>query len=106
MSVSNDPNQTSIGAEALGSTSQFAVDGASKDFVDDRRGNMELQMRALGVGAAWGTFTFTLDQKVIETVYDTFQQMWRDDLIYRGERMVNFCTKHQTNFDKLYGLLN
>ncbi len=37
MSVSNDPNQTSIGAEALGSTSQFAVDGASKDFVDDRR---------------------------------------------------------------------
>ncbi len=37
MSVSNDPNQTSIGAEALGSTSQFALDGASTEFVDDRR---------------------------------------------------------------------
>ena len=37
MSFSNDPNQTSIGAEVLGSTSQFALDGASTDFVDDRR---------------------------------------------------------------------
>ncbi len=37
MSVSNDPNQTSIGGEALNSTSRFAVDGSATEFSDDRR---------------------------------------------------------------------
>lgn len=37
MSVSNDPNQTSIGADALNSTSRFAVDGSANEFTDDRR---------------------------------------------------------------------
>ncbi len=37
MSVSNDPNQTSIGGEALNSTSRFAVDGSATEFTDDRR---------------------------------------------------------------------
>ncbi|MGO1591460.1 MAG: FHA domain-containing protein [Ancrocorticia sp.] len=37
MSVSDDPNKTSLGGDALGNTSQYAVDGASADFADDRR---------------------------------------------------------------------
>lgn len=68
------------------------------DFVDGQRGNMELQLRALGVGASWNNLVFTLDKKVIDTVYDTFNKMWTDGLIYRGERMVNYCTTHQTSF--------
>jgi len=68
------------------------------NFVQEKRGNMELQLRALGVSASWKHLTFTLDDKVINTVYDTFKKMWDDDLIYRGERIVNYCTKHQTSF--------
>lgn len=41
---------------------------------------------------------FTLNKKVIDTVYATFKQMWDDDFIYRGERIVNYCTTHQTSF--------
>jgi valyl-tRNA synthetase len=68
------------------------------NFVDQHRGNMELQLRALGVGASWNDLVFTLDEKVVDTVYKTFKRLWDDKLLYRGERIVNYCTVHQTSF--------
>ena len=68
------------------------------DFVEKNRGNMELQLRALGVSADWNSLVFTLDEKVIDTVYDTFKKLWDDQLIYRSERIVNYCTVHKTSF--------
>lgn len=71
------------------------------DFVDQKRGDMELQLRALGVGPSWKDLVFTLDEKVITTVYGTFKKLWDDGLVYRGERMVNYCIKHQTSFSDI-----
>ena len=68
------------------------------DFVHAQRGNMELQIRALGASCDWNSLTFTLDPKVVDTVYNTFQKMWNDGLVYRGEKLVNYCPKHQTAF--------
>jgi valyl-tRNA synthetase len=68
------------------------------NFVQQQRGNMELQLRALGVSASWGDLVFTLDEKVIKTVYQTFKRLWDDGLIYRGERIVNYSTKYQTSY--------
>jgi len=68
------------------------------DFVEQQRGNMELQVRALGASCAWPDLTFTLDENVVSQVYQTFERMWNDGMIYRGEKLVNFCPKHQTAF--------
>jgi len=68
------------------------------DFVDKQRGNMELQLRALGVSASWNDLVFALDKKVINTVYQTFKKLLNDGLIYRGERIVNYSTKYQTSY--------
>jgi valyl-tRNA synthetase len=68
------------------------------NFVQQQRGNMELQLRALGTSASWGDLTFTLDEKVIKTVYNTFKKLWDEGLIYRGERIVNYSTKYQTSY--------
>ncbi len=68
------------------------------NFVAEQRGNMELQVRALGASCAWNDLTFTLDENVVDRVYTTFEKMWNDGLIYRGEKLVNFCPKHQTAF--------
>ncbi len=68
------------------------------DFVASARGNMELQLRALGASCSWDDLTFTLDENVIDRVYTTFEKMWNDGLIYRSEKLVNFCPKHQTAF--------
>lgn len=68
------------------------------DFVAQNRENFESQFRALGASVDWERFTFTLDDKVVATAYDTFKKMWDDGLIYRGERLVNYCTVHRTGF--------
>ena len=71
------------------------------DFVAKQRGNMELQIRALGISCSWKDLVFTLDKKVIDTVYDTFKKMWDDNLIYRDKRLVNYCTTHNTSFSDI-----
>ncbi len=68
------------------------------DFVAGFRQTFENQFRELGASVDWTRFTFSLDDKVVRRVYDTFKQMWDDGLIYRGERLVNFCTFHGTSF--------
>ena len=68
------------------------------DFVEMQRGNMELQLRALGASCSWEDLTFTLDENVVDRVYTTFEKMWNDGFIYRGKKLVNFCPKHQTAF--------
>ncbi|MBR0460515.1 valine--tRNA ligase [Candidatus Saccharibacteria bacterium] len=68
------------------------------DFVEEQRGNMELQLRALGASCAWDDLTFTLDENVVARVYKTFEKMWNDGMIYRGEKLVNYCSKHRTAF--------
>jgi valyl-tRNA synthetase len=68
------------------------------DFVALNRGNFESQLRALGASVDWSRYTFTLDEKIVKLAYATFKKMWDEKLIYRGERLVNFCTFHGTAF--------
>jgi valyl-tRNA synthetase len=68
------------------------------DFVQQNRGNMEVQLKELGASLDWKHMTFTLDEKVVKTAYKTFKQLWDEGLVYRGKRLVNYCTKHHTAF--------
>lgn len=68
------------------------------DFVAQNRENYESQFRRLGASVDWSRFTFTLDNKVVKQAYVTFKKMWDEGLVYRGERLVNFCTHHGTAF--------
>ncbi|MFC1733190.1 valine--tRNA ligase [candidate division KSB1 bacterium] len=62
---------------------------------------MENQLRQLGASCDWSRELFTLDDRVITTVYDTFKKLDEDKLLYRGERIVNWCPKHQTSLSNL-----
>jgi len=90
---------------------QLAKDGKSRfdysredlyqqiwDFVAQNRTNFEDQIRRIGASVDWGHYTFTLDEKVVRRAYATFKKMWDEGLVYRGERLVNFCTHHGTAF--------
>ncbi len=68
------------------------------DFVALNKTNLESQFRALGASCDWSRFTFTLDERIVRQAYATFKKMWDEGLIYRGERLVNFCTFHGTAF--------
>ncbi|HVC36741.1 MAG TPA: valine--tRNA ligase [Candidatus Dormibacteraeota bacterium] len=68
------------------------------DFVALNRDTYELQMRRLGGSFDWSRYVFTLDPKIVQRSFSTFKQMWSEGLIYRGQRLVNFCTFHGTAF--------
>jgi len=68
------------------------------DFVGQNRDNYQSQFRRLGAGVDWSRFAFTLDEKIVKRAYATFKKMWDEGLIYRGERLVNYCTFHGTAF--------
>lgn len=71
------------------------------DFVEQNKHNFQSQIRALGASCDWIRFTYTLDNKVVAQAYKTFQRMWQDGLIYRGIRIVNYCTFHGTSFSDI-----
>ncbi len=71
------------------------------DFTLANKSFMEGQIRSLGASCDWSRELFTLDDKVVKIVYDTFKQLETDGLLYRGARSSNWCPKHQTSFSNL-----
>lgn len=71
------------------------------DYVQQNMGTMESQLKQLGASCDWTRFKFTLDPKIVEIVYSTFKKLYDDGLIYRGERIVNYCPRCGTAYSQL-----
>lgn len=71
------------------------------DFVQENRSGMENQLRKLGFFLDWSRMKFTLDPDTVHIVYETFKKMYDDGLIYRENRLVNYCTHCGTGFSDL-----
>lgn len=71
------------------------------DFVQENKGHIEQQIREMGASVDWSRYTFTLDERVIKTVYNTFEKMHKDGLVYRDNYMVNYCPPLGTTFADL-----
>ncbi|HJY98294.1 MAG TPA: valine--tRNA ligase [Patescibacteria group bacterium] len=71
------------------------------DYVQGNTKVMKTQIRQLGASCDWTRFTFTLDPKIIGIVYKTFKKLYDEGLIYRGERIVNFCPRCGTAYSQL-----
>jgi valyl-tRNA synthetase len=71
------------------------------DYVMKYRGNMENQLRALGASCDWSRNKFTLDPDITKIVHKTFKKLYDDGLVYRGERIINYCPRCGTAFSQL-----
>lgn len=67
-------------------------------FVMENKHNIEGQIRRMGASVDWSRYRFTLDPEVVNTVHNTFKKMSKDKLLYRGNYMVNYCTKCGTTY--------
>ncbi|WNI24789.1 valine--tRNA ligase [Streptomyces sp. ITFR-16] len=56
-------------------------------------GQISGQMRRLGEGVAWSRERFTMDEGLSEAVQTVFKRMYDDGLIYRAERIINWCPR-------------
>ena len=54
------------------------------------------QMRQLGESVNWDYERFTMDEGLSAVVKRVFVQLYEEGLIYRAERMINWCPKDQT----------
>ncbi len=54
------------------------------------------QLKLMGCSCDWERKRFTLDPKMVSAVRNMFFMLFRDDLIFRGKRLVNWDTQLQT----------
>lgn len=71
------------------------------DFVAESHGKIENQLRKLGFSLDWTREKFTLDPDIVKLVHKTFKKMYDEGLIYRGYKLVNYCTRDGTSFSDL-----
>jgi len=71
------------------------------DYVQENSGVAVDQMKKLGASADWSTFKFTLDPDIVQRVLETFIRLHKDHLIYRGQKLINYCTKCGTGYSEL-----
>ncbi len=71
------------------------------DFTLENKKNMEMQVRSMGASCDWSREKFTLDPDVVKKTQETFVQMFNEGLVYRGQRTINWCPKHQTSLSEV-----
>ena len=71
------------------------------DFVMQNKHVIHGQMRQLGFSLDWTKEKFTLDENVVAVVYQTFQDLFDRQLVYRAHRLVNYCTHCGTSFSDI-----
>ncbi|MGW4110078.1 valine--tRNA ligase [Actinosynnema sp. NPDC004786] len=59
-------------------------------------GKILAQMRRLGDGVDWTRLRFTMDEGLSRAVQTIFKKLYDDGLIYRAERIINWCPRCQT----------
>jgi valyl-tRNA synthetase len=84
--------------EAIG---RQAWDKLVQDWYDTTGHTILQQMRRLGFSADWSHIRFTMDPAYVEAIRYVFVQLWKEGLIYRGPRIVNWCPRDQSAISDL-----
>lgn len=71
------------------------------DYVQENSTVAIDQIKKLGASADWSRFKFTLDPDIVDHVLDTFIKLHKDGLVYRDQKLVNYCTKCGTSYSEL-----
>ena len=71
------------------------------EWVEKTGDTIDNQHRRLGASCDWERKTFTLDEGPARAVRTTFKNLYDQGLIYRGERMINWCVSCRTALSDL-----
>ncbi|MFA6528524.1 MAG: valine--tRNA ligase [Candidatus Gracilibacteria bacterium] len=64
-----------------------------KKFVANSQSTIRNQIRKMGSSCDWSRERYTLDDGLSQAVMEVFARMHEDGLIYRGDRIVNWCPR-------------
>ncbi|EWH09930.1 valine tRNA synthetase [Catenovulum agarivorans DS-2] len=71
------------------------------DWKKESGGTITQQLRRLGASVDWDRERFTMDDGLSEAVKEVFVRLHKEDLIYRGKRLVNWDPKLHTAISDL-----
>lgn len=63
------------------------------EFAEQSKSTIRNQMRKMGASCDWTRERYTLDEGLSKAVREIFSRMYKDGLIYRGKRIVNWCPR-------------
>lgn len=85
---------------------QLTTEGTSKDHLGreafikrvwkwkEESGNTIInQLKKLGASCDWSRLRFTMDEGLSRAVREVFVRLYEEELIYRGERLINWCPR-------------
>ncbi len=71
------------------------------EWVNQSRQSITYQHQRLGASCDWTRECFTLDDGPVRAVRTAFVRLYDKELIYRGERIINWCPRCQTALSDL-----
>ncbi|MBD0787811.1 valine--tRNA ligase [Vibrio sp. Y2-5] len=71
------------------------------EWKNESGGTITKQLRRLGASVDWDRERFTMDDGFYKAVQEVFVRLYKDDLIYRGKRLVNWDPKLHTAISDL-----
>ncbi|MDV7338751.1 valine--tRNA ligase [Terasakiella sp. A23] len=71
------------------------------EWKEESGGTIVQQLRRLGASADWAKERFTMDEGLSEAVRKVFVELYKDDLIYRDKKLVNWDPKLHTAISDL-----
>jgi valyl-tRNA synthetase len=72
-----------------------------REFIATTRDLMLGQQRRVGASADWGRLRYTMDDRSATAVRVAFERLYRADLAYRTEALVNWCPGCRTSVSDL-----
>lgn len=66
------------------------------EWSEEYRGKIRDQIKKLGSSCDFSREAFTMDDNLSRAVREVFVKLYNDGLIYRGDRITNWCPKCQT----------
>lgn len=67
------------------------------DWTEKYGGNIKNQLMKMGFSCDWSRERFTLDEDLSNAVLDVFVKLYEKGLIYRGNRIINWCPDCKTS---------
>ncbi|MGR5590746.1 valine--tRNA ligase [Peptoniphilus grossensis] len=67
------------------------------DWTHEYGGNIVNQLKKLGISCDWSRQSFTLDENLSNAVEEVFIELYEKGLIYRGNRIINWCPSCETS---------
>ena len=68
---------------------------------EESGGQIIEQLKRLGASCDWGRERFTMDEGLSTAVREVFVRLYEDDLIYRANRLINWCPRCHTALSDL-----